>query len=187
MKTVSNKSDSFQHAAAVVLAAIVGSLVGFQMSFLVINMLLFMELIQMETTFYILLYVPVTVGLTALWVIIHHFFMVRFKPEEYGVDDSKVTSVELSRVRSLQVILGCMSMFIMVAALIFESRFPGNIAPGDGHIVQNGMDTRSAIYTVWLIILMIVFIGGAHFVTNAVYLFDLYLNQFRKTLKQSAK
>lgn len=175
--------SQFQNVLAVTLAILTGAVVGFQASFVIINILLFMELFQFETSLYILIYVPITVGLTLIWVALHHYFVRRYKPDEYGDDHNRVTSTELSRASSLQFMMVSMSIFVVAAGLVFESRFPGDIAPGDGHIVQNGMDTKSAIYTMWLVILITVFIGGTYIVTHAVYLFDLYLTKFRKSFK----
>jgi hypothetical protein len=179
------KISSYQNGVACGLAIISGILTGWQGAFVVINMLLFMELIQMETTFYILLYTPTTLGVTLIWVGLHQWFVNRYKPHEYGDEASRVTPTELSRVRSLQFAIICLNVLIVAASLVFSAEFPGDIAPGDGHIVQNGMDTKSAIYTLWLVILLAVLLGGTYTITHAVYLFDLYLNQFRKPYKPS--
>jgi hypothetical protein len=177
------KIGTAQNVLAVTLGVLSLLLVSFQALAVVFNMGLFMELYQFETTTYLLCYVPITLVLTLVWVAIHHYFVGRFKPDQYGNEHTRVTSTELSRVRSLQLMLVALITFLVAVALIFESRFPGDIAIGDGHIVQNGMDTRSALYSLWLIILTVIFLGGSYVVTHAVYLPDLYFNQFRKHFK----
>jgi hypothetical protein len=180
---MSQTIERYQNIHAIALALSAFAVVGFQTAFLVINMLLFMELIQMETTFYILLYVPIYTGLVLIWTGLHHSFVRGYKPEESTDKDNKVTFAELSKARSLQIANIMYLVILLCASLIFLARFPGSIAPGDGHIVQNGMDTKSALYSIWMVILCIVILGASYTMTHAVYLFDLYMNRFRKALK----
>lgn len=153
---------------------------GWQIGFLIWNAILYIELVQVDPILYHLIYVPVTLGVLLIWIGLHHFFVRKYRPDERQDPNKQVSSMDLARVRALQVSLVTLTLFLVCSSLLFASRYPGSIAPGDGHIVQNGMDTKSGLYTMWIINLLIVTIGGVFSVVNASYLFDLYMNQFRK-------
>lgn len=176
-----------QRIMAVTLGMAAGVVVSFHVAFAIWSFLLLMELTQVEPRFYVALFCITDFGIVFIWTLLHKFYMKKYKPEKNNHASIKPGSVDLARASSMQIILFVFILWLTAFALIFDSRWVGAIAPGDGHVVQNGMDTRSGIYTIWLMILFNLIVGCAYVVANIIYVFDLYFNNFLYTTKQSVE
>jgi NADH:ubiquinone oxidoreductase subunit 5 (subunit L)/multisubunit Na+/H+ antiporter MnhA subunit len=152
-------------------------------TFFVLNMLLFMELIQMNPKMYLLIYGTTAFGVTIIWYFVHNYFVGRFKPNEHGTEATRTSSAELSRVSSLISTVLTTLVLILCLGMVFLMKLPEPIEPGDMHVVQNGMDTKSAIYTLWLSLLCCITVVAGYVIQNCVYVFDLYNRRFKFPLK----
>jgi hypothetical protein len=179
------KAIVYRDGMIMILTFVILILLGWQISFVIDSILLFMEMTQIDPNTYILLYVPTTLGLTIIWIGLHHYFIKRFKPNIHGIKNTRASPTELSKVNSLQFSMVMLCVLIVAISLVFTTEFPGNIAPGDGHIVQSGMDTSSAIYTLWLLILCSILVGGTYFIIYGIHLPLLYLVDFREPQKEA--
>lgn len=163
---------------AICLSAVAAAVVGFHGAYAVWSFVILMELTQVEPRFFVALFCITDFVTVLIWAGAHRYFMQKYKPQKDHHPSMKPGSVDLARTTSMQIILFVVILWLTSVSLIFDSRWTGAIAPGDGHVVQNGMDTKSGIYTIWLMILFNVVVGCLYVVANMVYIFELYLNTF---------
>lgn len=182
MKTMEVRG--YQTSLANWLAALTVMDVFLHAAFLVINMLLLMELYQLDPRIYLLAYLAPAVIISLLWITLHTYFVERWRPTEFGDESTRVSANELSKARSMQYASGALCVLTLCIGLVFMTKLHDHESLGDMHVVQNGIDTKSAVYTLWLVVLYTTTVGGMYVLSHSFYLFDTYLRGFKKSLKE---
>lgn len=178
------EAKGYQVVLANMLAGLALANVLLHLAFLVIDMLLLMELYQLDPRVYFSAYAAPAMTLVITWIATHTYFVERYKPSQNGDEATRVPPSELARARSMQYAVAALVLKTISIGTVFLTKLHDPETLGDMHVVQNGMDTKSAVYTLWLSLVFGNAVGSVYVLANSFYLFDTYLRGFKKALKE---
>lgn len=169
---------------ATVLTMVISLMTIVSISSLCVSLLTIMEIINLNPIIIVSIYVPLSCILCLVWIIMHHVFVNRFDPIKNSEESHKITSVDLARIRSSQAsyVLICMSN-ILIYWTTYVYSWP--ICEGDGHVVINGIDTKSSAYTLWMMFLVGMIVGSHQFIPDVSFIIQVYAVKFTKKFKES--
>lgn len=152
----------------------------------IVSVATLMEIVEVNPAIYINVYVPISMCLVLLWIVCHRWFMRIYATDVSRGEGDKVTSTDLSRVNTLQAtkVLSC--LLLVVTSVQFLGFYHGPIGKGDNHVVHGGMDTKSPLYTFFLLVTFQVITVAMDHLTYLPFLVSLYFEDFHRDIKPRA-
>jgi magnesium-transporting ATPase (P-type) len=181
-----HKSVRIQKTCAMILGILISIIWTWYTVFGAITVANLMEVIEIDPSIYIDVFVPTTLCLVIAWIVTHKWYMKVYEPDALRSDETKITSTETSRINALQGASVISCLCILITSVQFLSFYYGPPGTGDLHVVHDGMDTKSPIYTLFLVICMEVIVTSVFFLMHLPYLTDVYFRQFLMDAKISS-